>query len=147
MQRQTLRSWLAVLALLFACCGQASAEGKAQAGKPQNRVVIQINEDDAKKWNVVLNNIHYVQLDLGRDNVEIEVVAYGNGLGMVTADSLVANRVEEAMEAGVHFVACRNTMETMKLRDDDMTKGVRFTQAGLVYLIQRQHQGWAYLRP
>lgn len=115
------------------------------AGK--NRIVIQVNEENVKKWNEVLVNIHNIQAELGTANVAIAVVAIGPGLGMLTAESLAANGVQDALAAGVEFVACGNSMKAQKLARDDLTDGVTVSTAGYVELMRRQQQGWAYLRP
>jgi len=119
----------------------------AQTGKAANRVVMQVSDNDPAKWNLALNNARNLQADLGRDNVEIEIVAYGPGLGMLKADSIVANRVDEALGAGTKIVACENTMAAQKVTRDDMLPKVGYVKAGVVELMQKQQQGWAYLRP
>lgn len=77
----------------------------------------------------------------------IAVVAIGPGLGMLTAESLAANGVQDALAAGVEFVACGNSMKAQKLTQDDLLEGVKISVAGYVELMKRQQQGWAYLRP
>jgi uncharacterized protein len=86
-------------------------------------------------------------VDLGADKTEIEIVAYGPGIGMLKADAIVANRVEDAVAAGVKIVACENTMKAQKLSRDDMNGKVGYVMAGVVQIMRRQQQGWAYLRP
>lgn len=113
----------------------------------RNRLVLQVSDDDVKKWNAVLNNVRNVQADLGPGNVDIEIVVYGPGIGLLKADSLVANRVEDAMDEGVRFVACGNTMTSNKLTKDDMIDKIDYVQAGIVRLMRRQQQGWVYIRP
>ena len=147
MMRTTLRL-LVLLAVGTACLPAATAaEPAAKTEARANRLVIQVNEDDAKKWNAVITNVHNVQVELGKDNVEIEIVAHGPGIGMLKADSLVANRVGDAMADGVRFVACGNTMAALKLTKDDMIDGIDYAKAGIVRLMQRQQQGWSYIRP
>jgi intracellular sulfur oxidation DsrE/DsrF family protein len=143
-----------LLTIATAACLALPAAHAADPGGPppapaaqKNRLVLQVSDDDLHKWNTVLNNVHNVQAELGRDNVEVEVVAYGPGIGLLKADSLVANRVEEAMAEGVHFVACQNTMRGMNLTTDDMIDKIDYTPAGIVRLMQREQQGWAYIRP
>jgi intracellular sulfur oxidation DsrE/DsrF family protein len=127
------------------------AAEKVGAGKTapatKNRIVIQVNEDNVKKWNEVLVNIHNIQVEIGPKNVAIAVVAIGPGLGMLTAESLAANGVQDALAAGVEFVACGNSMKAQKLAKEDLTEGVKVSVAGYVELMKRQQQGWAYLRP
>ncbi len=143
-----MKTILPVLAALtFLALPGAHADPAPAATAQKNRLVLQVSDDDAKKWNTVLNNVHNVQVDLGKTNVEIEVVAYGPGIGLLKADSLVANRVEEAMAEGVRFVACGNTMTAQKLTKDDMIDRIDYAKAGIVRLMQRQQQGWTYIRP
>ncbi len=114
---------------------------------PKNRIVIQINEENVKKWNEVLVNIRNIQAELGPQNVAIALVAIGPGLGMLTAESLAAGGVQDALTVGVEFVACGNTMKALKIPREDLIDGVKIRTAGYVELMKRQQAGWAYLRP
>lgn len=113
----------------------------------KNRIVIQINEDDGKKWMAVLANIRNIQAELGARNVAIAVVAIGPGLGMLAAESVAANDVQDALKTGVEFVACGNSMKAQHVAKDDLVEGVGVATAGYVELMKRQQQGWSYLRP
>ena len=113
----------------------------------RNRVVIQVSDADPAKWNLALNNARNLQTDLGASNVQIEIVAYGPGIGMLKLDSPVANRIGEAKDAGVSVLACENTMKAQKLARADMLDTVGYVGAGVVEIMQRQQEGWAYLRP
>lgn len=125
----------------------AKVSPRVTAPVTKNRIVIQINEDNVKKWNEVLVNVHNIQTELGPKNVAIAVVAIGPGLGMLHAESLAANGVQDALAAGVEFVACGNSMKAQKLAKEDLIEGVKVSVAGYVELMKRQQQGWAYLRP
>jgi len=116
------------------------------AAKPM-RVVMQISENQPAVWNLALNNIRNVQKELGAKNIEVEVVTYGPGLAMLRDDSTTANRVQEAMATGVRFVACRNTMENQKITEAQLIPGIGYAQAGVIQIIKRQSEGYAYLRP
>jgi intracellular sulfur oxidation DsrE/DsrF family protein len=43
--------------------------------------------------------------------------------------------------------ACENTMHNAKLAKADMLNGIGYVPSGVVELMQKQQQGWAYLRP
>jgi intracellular sulfur oxidation DsrE/DsrF family protein len=133
----TLR-WLAALALSMLLCGGAWAQAK---------VIFQVSDNDPAKWNLTLNNVRNVQNDLGEDKVVAEIVAYGPGIGMLKGDSPVAKRVAEALGKNVKVVACENTMKAMKLTYDDMLPKIGYVPAGVVELIQKQGEGYAYIRP
>lgn len=117
------------------------------AAAAKNKLVIQVSDADPKKWALALNNAKNVQQDLGKSNVEIEIVAYGPGLGMLKMDSEVSNRVQEAQNDGVRLVACENTMTNQKISKDDMLPKIGYVKAGVTQIMQRQQQGYAYVRP
>lgn len=110
-------------------------------------MVIQVSDNDPSKWTLALNNARNAQADLGRDRVDIEIVAYGPGIAMLKLESTSANRVREALQSGISIIACENTMGAQKLDRQDMLPEIRYVPAGVVQLMQRQQQGWAYIRP
>lgn len=133
--------------ILLALLAAALAAGAAFAEPPRYRTVIQVSENDTKKWNALFGNIRNVQAELGRARIAVAVVAIGPGIDMLKADSLVANRVEEAMADGVRFVACENTMKAQHVPRDDMLDRIDYVPAGFAEIIRLQQEGWAYLRP
>lgn len=106
-----------------------------------------MSDDDVKKWNLVLNNAKNVQQDLGAANVDIEIVAFGPGINMLKFDSVVNARVDEALTAGVKIFGCENTLNSLKLSKSDMMTRIGFVPAGVVELIKKQGEGYAYIRP
>lgn len=116
------------------------------AAADKAKMVIQVSDNDPAKWNLALNNAKNIQKDVGKD-VELEIVAYGPGIGMLKAESEVANRINEAVESGVQVMACENTMRNQKLNRADMNGKVGYVPSGVVEIMQRQQQGYAYLRP
>jgi intracellular sulfur oxidation DsrE/DsrF family protein len=66
---------------------------------------------------------------------------------MLMADALTANDVQDALAAGIEFVACGNSMKAQNIDKADLTDGVGVAKAGYVEIMRRQQQGWVYLRP
>jgi uncharacterized protein len=122
-----------------------AAAPAAQAA--DNKVVIQVSDNDEAKWNLILNNAKNLQSALGKDNVDIEIVAFGPGINMFKMESTVGNRVSDARASGVKVEICENTMKAMKLAHADMLDNVGYVPGGVVEIMQRQKQGWTYLRP
>jgi intracellular sulfur oxidation DsrE/DsrF family protein len=145
MTRSPLLLSLALSTAVLLGTGCATATAPASAARPS--MVIQVSDADPAKWNLALNNARNAQTDLGRDKVGIEIVAYGPGIGMLRDDAVVANRVSEAVKSGISVVACENTMTAQKLDKTAMNPNVSYVPAGVVQLMNRQHQGWAYIRP
>lgn len=126
------------LALPWAALAQAAAKQK---------VIFQVSDADPAKWNLALNNARNVQAELGKENVLIEIVAYGPGLGMLKAESKVEGRLAQALDDNVGLIACENTMVNTKTTRADMYSGISYVSAGVTHLMKRQREGWAYIRP
>jgi hypothetical protein len=133
-----MRILLGVLLSLFLATGLAQEKQK---------VVFQVSDNDPAKWNLALNNARNVQADLGKDKVEIEIVAYGPGLNMLKAESKVSARLAEALDNDVALLACENTMTNTKVTKADMYGGIGFVHAGVTHIMKREREGWAYIRP
>lgn len=140
---------------LFALGGAVIAAGAAvrsalaaESG-PMNtkkhRVVIQVSNPEPRTWAQALNYTENLQQLWGKDNVELEVVALGLGLGVLKLDSPMADRVSETRSRGVNVLACEVTMRRQKLTKDDMLAGIGYVPAGLGQIIDRQRQGWNYI--
>jgi uncharacterized protein len=137
-----LMSGLSLAAPQFAQARQA-----AQDKAPKTKVIIQVSDDDQKRWNMVLNNARNIQNELGASHVEIEIVAFGPGIGMLKADAPTARRVQEAKAAGIELNACENTMAAQKLTPADMNAAAGHVPSGAVEIIKKERDGFAYLRP
>jgi intracellular sulfur oxidation DsrE/DsrF family protein len=134
------------VALLWLVAGQ-SAIAQKPVGDSVDKVVIQVSDAESAKWNLALNNARNVQQSLGAGKVDIEIVAYGPGIGMLKTDSLVGDRIADALHDGIKVVACQVTMKAQKLTDNDMLPGIGYVPSGAVELIKKQQQGYAYIRP
>ncbi|MFN6961211.1 MAG: DsrE family protein [Rhodocyclaceae bacterium] len=137
----TKRIWTILLLTWLALSGAALAEG----GKPG--VVVQVSDDSVATWNQALNVVKNIQAEYGKDKVDIELVVFGNGVGLLKFDSQLANRVDETLASGAKVLMCQNTMRARKLTAEDMHAGIGFVKAGVVEIIEKQRQGWAVIRP
>ncbi|MDT3680185.1 MAG: DsrE family protein [Burkholderiaceae bacterium] len=152
------RTPLFVAAALLGCSAAAAAQGMqpatpstpvvaAPAAAQPMKVVVQVSDDDPRTWNLALNNLRNLQSALGAPNVVAELVAYGPGIGMLQRDSSVQARITQALSDGVHVVACENTMRGRKLTTPDMIPGIGYVPSGVVEIVQRERDGYSYLRP
>ncbi len=145
MSRSKLSGWLVATVAIVLLGAVAAAQ--TQHGTPRSRVIIQVSDGETMKWNLALNNAHNIQTELGAANVDIEIVAYGPGIGMLKLDSPVANAVGEAAASHMKIFACENTMRAQHLSHSDMLDRIGYVSAGVVEIIKRQQQGWSYIRP
>ncbi len=131
----------ALHALFMACALVAMTAASAA-----DRVVVQVTDGDEAKWHLALNNIRNLQRSLGPE-ADLEVVAFGPSVAFLKAGSPIAARVQEVVDAGGHFAVCKNTMAGMKLAESDMLPTVGFVPSGVVEVLRKQQQGYAYIRP
>jgi len=141
------RRMLVVLAAIGALGLTLADAALAQTAATRQKAVFQVSDADPQKWNLALNNAKNVQDELGAGAVDLEIVVYGPGIGMLKLESPVATRIAEAMKGGVVVVACENTMKGQKLTRADMLPDIAYVKAGVVELMTRQREGYAYIRP
>ena len=140
---------LAASALFLKVAGAQTAAPAVPAvtGQKRYKMVIQVSDKDPATWNLALNNAKNLQEDVGAANVDVEIVVYGPGIGMVKLDSLNGARVAEAIKANVNVVVCENTMRAQKITTADLLPAMSYVPAGATEVMKKQSEGWAYLRP
>ena len=128
---------------LLAALLPSLAAGQATA---KNRALFQVTDNDPARWNMILNNMQNLREGVAGETVEIELVAYGPGINMLKGESAVKQRIAEALKSGVKVNACQNTMSGMKLTPADMLPEIGYVPSGVVEVMRKQQQGWAYIR-
>jgi uncharacterized protein len=143
MQRRSFVSAAAAATLVALVPVHSSAQTAQSA---PNRALFQVTDNDPARWNMILNNMTNLREGVGSEAVEIELVAYGPGILMLKGDSAVRQRIAEAVKSGVKVNACQNTMNAMKLAPGDMLGEIGYVPSGVVEVMRKQQQGWAYIR-
>lgn len=111
-------------------------------------VVIQVSEADPEKWKMALINANNVRKAYRNNNdVGVEIVAYGPGLNMLRKNSPLTPGLEEAHKNGVKLLACGNTMTMTRTSREELNPAVSVVPAGVVEIMERQQEGYAYVRP
>lgn len=137
------KAWLLALCICLLMSTGFAAE------QVKYRLLLQVSENSVDKLNLALNNAKNAQTAFGPENIEIEIVVFGAGVNTLKyyAPIPIADKVKEAKYAGVRIVACETAMRTFKLRPSDMLTEVRYVEYGVAELVEKQHEGWAYVRP
>jgi len=148
-----LPRWARVTALLSGALLTGAVAARAAdhvvASRPpgKHRVVFHVNVDQEERWQEVLTNVENVQKAFGPENVEIEVVTHGAGIGLVQArNASLKDRVEKLAKTGPVFAACSNTLRKNELKSSDLDAGVKVVDSGLAEVIRRQEEGWTYVK-
>ena len=111
------------------------------------RTVVHLIQDDAEDRKSALAITKNLTQDETIELDNVAVVAQGNGIEAVRADSEGSEHVESLLDDGVSITACQNTMDMHDLTDDDLVSGVQTAPSGVGELTRLQGDGYAYIRP
>jgi len=113
------------------------------------RLLLQVSEDSVEQLMLALNTARHVQKQFGPPNVDVEIVAFGPGVQTLKyyAPIPVADRVRETRTEGIRVVACEQSMRTAKLKPAMMLRDVAYVPLGAAEIMEKQAQGWLYIRP
>lgn len=137
--------WRFLLIMLSAAAMLGGWTG-AQA-QAKERVVLMVSDDNPKNWTTAFNVINNLTATYGKGNVEIELIAYSDGINALMFDSKVASRIPGALERGAKVIACENSMKRFELSRKDMALDIGYVPTGVKQAIERQRQGWIAIRP
>ncbi|MDH5602133.1 MAG: DsrE family protein, partial [Gammaproteobacteria bacterium] len=85
---------------------------------------------------------------LGEDKLNIEVIAYEDGIhALLTNNKETSQLLTKLANRGVTFKACRISMNAWNLKEDDFPLEVNFIPAGAPEMIKLQLKGYKYWRP
>jgi intracellular sulfur oxidation DsrE/DsrF family protein len=140
--------WLTTL-LAFMATGDTWAQASEEKPFAEAAIVLQLS--DQERESVVLdvaNNLirHYG----GPDFVDIEIVTFGPGVRLLSADSKHKTRISSLVKNGVRFFVCENTLATME-REKGHRPGINphaiSVQTGVAYIVERVNEGYVLIRP
>lgn len=143
------KRWMGMLAvgmmIVLGLGVQAQTAPTGGTGKVHH-VVFAVTSGDEADWKMTLGNIRNLMSGLKPDVVEVEVVAYSEGINLVKVGSTMAEEIVALQGQGVKFVACQNSMRMRKLELKDLLPGLTPVPSGIVEVVTKQEQGWAYIK-
>ena len=92
--------------------------------------------------NIQLNNVlnHW-------PTAQIEVVVHNNGIAfMQKSKSKHEESIQALAKRGVIFAVCENTLKRKKIDKQDIIVPAKFVPVGLAEIIEKQEEGWAYIK-
>jgi|ACXJ01.1.fsa_nt_gi Uncharacterized conserved protein, COG1416 len=110
-------------------------------------VVFHVDEDSLERQRLALGNVLNLLNDLGNNRVDVEVVFNGPAIISASRTSTLAIEFKRLRIKGVKFLACANSMEYARMKKEDLDDAFTMIPAGISHLVQRQCEGWAYVRP
>lgn len=116
----------------------------------EHKIVYQCNKADRE----YLEHIMFSVGEMVRkyeDEIHVVVTAFGPGLHLLLKEpqrpvpEILQQRVTSLQQYGVSFHACGNTMEALKVTEEDLLDGVEAVKIGVDDLMQLQEKGFAYV--
>jgi intracellular sulfur oxidation DsrE/DsrF family protein len=139
------------LILLFFCT-LSLADTEFAEPKPsfdnQRKIVFSVTENSEHALDHILSVANNVLKFYGPENVQMKIVAYSQGIELLNKKNEATSvRVDALMQYEVEFVACGNTMRTLKIKKEDLIDDSVIVTAGVVELLESVQKGWIYIKP
>lgn len=132
----------------------AVANGAAPISKSkpfaEHFLVLQISDADPAKQAEVLSVANNLLKYYGPDEIDIEIVAFGPGIGLVFAANENAEMVDSLTVQGVRFDGCMNTIDTITRKTGhkpDLNPNMIPVRAGVARILELVGKGYILVRP
>lgn len=133
------------------------SSGPAIAGEEQPvRVVFHLSREDPERLQAILTEANALLETTSRDGrtAEVRIIASGNGLALFEKGPSAATRrmteMKQAYPGQLAFNGCGVAYEQLKAQQPDGTlellPEVQLVDLGVLELMRRQRDGWAYIR-
>jgi len=110
-----------------------------------HKIIFQLSSDDTLVHKSLVRQLHNL-LNAAPGSM-IEVVCLGPGLNfLVTAKTVVQDKIRELKDRSVLFLACENTMRERNIPRDRIIPEAGFIPSGLIEIITKQEEGWVYIK-
>lgn len=112
------------------------------------KIVFSIDTVDDREVNHVISTINNVIKFYRPENTEVVVVVYSQGIKVLKKDSDIdtRKRIEALMTYDIEFIACENSLRTLGIKKKELMDDLGFGTAGIVEIIERQLQGFIYIK-
>lgn len=134
-----MRKFALILAMLFGMNMTSLAE---TLPKSEN-VIIQANgnREDFKNALRLATNMHEVLTE-----AKFEIMVFGNNVKLLTAFSDDLPAIQKVLDEGIKVIACGRSLKALDVNESDLAPGISTVPFGAVHIVNRQKQGWQYLK-
>ena len=143
-----MRRFLPLLAVLLISAVAVSAPHAAAAKK--HHILLQWTEVDTVGQWAMTKHVGNILDDLGPDNVQLEVIAYGAATFAVTTSrpqTLQAQAISDLSKRGVVFHVCHHAMDLLGVKESELQPTVTPVKGAMWYIVSKYDAGWQILRP
>ncbi len=131
-----------------------SASAMPAAQEEITKVLVHLTSADIDAGLNTLNNLQQIldRYQQKKQKVLIEVIANGDGIKLLqNSNTRIAKRIAalSSQHDNLTFAACKNTIDQLRLTRGiriDLIPQVKLIDSGVVKVIERQNEGWTYIR-
>lgn len=105
--------------------------------------------DEMPKWGLALKNVKNLVQTAEPNSYLIEVLANSEAVKGYCEESFNDNLalMRQLPGLGVRFVACNNALKSLGIEQSRLAPFVTVVQAGVLELVEKQAEGFAYIKP
>lgn len=102
--------------------------------------------DELSKWELLLKNVSNLlhSIDIGECDVEVLANSEAVKFYILNTDITV---LKELSNKGVKFVACNNALNSYRIKKENLIDFIDIVPVGVLELINKQREGYAYIKP
>lgn len=134
-----------IILMLLLVFGMSSMAFAKKNEAVSDAIVFQSNGKDAadlKRALILASNMRETLT-----KAKMEVVVYGPTVALLTGMSDTAPLIQKVQSEGIKIIACGRSLETEKMKASDMAPGIQVVPFGAIWIVNRQKQGWQYIKP
>jgi intracellular sulfur oxidation DsrE/DsrF family protein len=113
------------------------------------KVVFHLDWDKEERLLMALENTKNLFKEIPPQRCSVQMLANGKAVNLLRKDRAAryAPEMEELHKSGVRFKACRNAMAKNHVEKADLLAICDVVPAGILELINRQREGFSYIKP
>lgn len=138
----TIKSMSRILVLFCLLVTASSFAQEAQLDVP--KVLLHVQTADTMVYKSIVNQIGNIKKAL--PDAQVEVVCHGPGLNFLLKNAPYVASIDKMGFSGIQLVGCEYTMKSRNLQKSDLVPNATTVPFGIVELIQKQQQGWQYVK-
>jgi uncharacterized protein len=102
--------------------------------------------DEIEKWDLLIGNVENLLNSLESTEYEIEILANSKAVIQYKKDN-DNSKLEKLVDRKVNIVACNNALKSQGITKEMLPHYVKIVPVGVKELIEKQLEGYAYIKP
>ena len=142
---------LSILVIGSLCAKTIFSDPKPTMDNPR-KFIFPLSTANEKEISHLIGTANRVIKAYGSNNYDLVIVCYADGIKAIEKDAPfkdknITQRMKALLLSDVEIVACNNTLKSRKIKPSELIEDVGIVDAGVVEIIERQVDGYVYVRP